>query len=109
MNSSTNNLLPILVFLRKTQENNSSIGTPLALSQPDPLDVTGSWDKASLFALWTGVSSGTGLFRDVVVASTVSMCVSGLCFRTHVSWTSSDGQRGWNAVESVVSASYFVA
>jgi hypothetical protein len=24
-------------------------------------DVTGSWDKASLYALWTGVSSGTGL------------------------------------------------
>jgi hypothetical protein len=38
-------------------------------------DVTGSWDKASLYALWTGVSSGTGLFRDVVVASAVSVCV----------------------------------
>jgi hypothetical protein len=25
-------------------------------------DVTGSWDRASLYALWTGVSSGTGLF-----------------------------------------------
>ena len=24
--------------------------------------VTSSWDKASLYALWTGVSSGTGLF-----------------------------------------------
>jgi hypothetical protein len=24
-------------------------------------DVTGSWDKASLYALWTGVSFGTGL------------------------------------------------
>jgi hypothetical protein len=24
-------------------------------------DVTSSWDKASLYALWTGVSSGTGL------------------------------------------------
>jgi hypothetical protein len=23
--------------------------------------VTGSWDKASVYALWTGVSSGTGL------------------------------------------------
>jgi hypothetical protein len=44
-------------------------------------DVTGSWDKASLYALWTGVSSGTGLFRDVVVASTVSVCVSDSCFR----------------------------
>jgi hypothetical protein len=57
-------------------------------------DVTGSWDKASLYALWTGVSSGTSLIRDVVVASTVSVCVSGLMFRTCVSWTSSDGQRG---------------
>ena len=48
-------------------------------------DVTGSWDRASLYALWTGVSSGTGLIRDVVVASTVSacvfrICVSDLCF-----------------------------
>jgi hypothetical protein len=48
-------------------------------------DVTGSWDKASSYALWTGVSSGTGLIRDVVVASTVSVCVfwtcvSDLCF-----------------------------
>jgi hypothetical protein len=24
-------------------------------------DVTSSWDEASLYALWTGVSSGTGL------------------------------------------------
>jgi hypothetical protein len=54
-------------------------------------DVTGSWDKASLYALWTGVSSGTGLIRDMVVASAVSVCV---CFRLCVSWTSSDGQRG---------------
>jgi hypothetical protein len=30
-------------------------------------DVTGSWDRASSYALWTGVSSGTSLFRDVVV------------------------------------------
>jgi hypothetical protein len=44
-------------------------------------DVTGSWDKASLYALWTGASSGTGLFRDVVVALTVSVCVfQVLCF-----------------------------
>jgi hypothetical protein len=43
--------------------------------------VTGSWDKASVYALWTGVSSGTGLIRDVVVASAVSVCVSDLCFR----------------------------
>jgi hypothetical protein len=57
-------------------------------------DVTSSWDRASLYTLWTGVSSGTGLFRDVVVASAVSVCVSDLCFRTRVSWTSSDGQRG---------------
>jgi hypothetical protein len=42
--------------------------------------VTGSWDKASLYALWTRVSSGTGLIRDVVVASAVSVCVSDLCF-----------------------------
>jgi hypothetical protein len=41
--------------------------------------VTGSWDKASLYALWTGVSSGTGLVRDVVVASTVSVCVFRIC------------------------------
>ena len=38
-------------------------------------DVTGSWDRASLYALWTGVSSGTGLFRNMVVASAVSVCV----------------------------------
>jgi hypothetical protein len=44
-------------------------------------DVTGSWDKASVYTLWTGVSSGTGLIRDVVVASAVSVCVSDLCFR----------------------------
>jgi len=44
-------------------------------------DVTGSWDKASLYTLWTGVSSGTGLFRDMVVASAVSVCVfQVLCF-----------------------------
>ena len=72
-------------------------------------DVTGSWDKASLYTLWTGVSSGTGLFRDVVVASAVSEYVSDSCFRTCVSRISSDGQRGWNAVELAVSASYFVA
>ena len=30
-------------------------------------DVTGSWDRASSYTLWTRVSSGTGLFRDVVV------------------------------------------
>ena len=71
--------------------------------------VTGSWDKASLYALWTRVSSGTGLIRDVVVASTVSVCVSDSCFRSCVSRTSSDGQWGWNAVELAVSASYFVA
>ena len=45
------------------------------------LNVTGSWDRASSYALWTGVSSGTGLIRDMVVASTVSVCV----FRTRVS------------------------
>jgi hypothetical protein len=40
-------------------------------------DVTGSWDKASLYTLWTGVSSGTGLFHDMVVASAVKcLCVS---------------------------------
>jgi hypothetical protein len=73
-------------------------------------DVTGSWDKASSYALWTGVSSGTGLTRDVVVASAVSVCVCfGLAFQTCVSWTSSDGQQGWDAVELVVSAPYFVA
>ena len=38
-------------------------------------DVTGSWDRASLYALWTGVSSGTGLFHDMVVALAVSVCV----------------------------------
>jgi hypothetical protein len=38
-------------------------------------DVTGSWDEASLYALWTGASSGTGLFHDVVVALAVSVCV----------------------------------
>ena len=38
-------------------------------------DVTGSWDKASLYALWTRVSSGTGLFHSVVVALAVSICV----------------------------------
>ena len=38
-------------------------------------DVTGSWDKASLYVLWTRVSSGTGLFHDMVVASAVSVCV----------------------------------
>jgi hypothetical protein len=44
-------------------------------------DVTGSWDKASLYALWTGVSSGTSLFCDMVVASAVSVCVfQVLCF-----------------------------
>jgi hypothetical protein len=44
-------------------------------------DVTGSWDKASLYALWTGVSSGTSLFCDVVVASAGSVCVfQVLCF-----------------------------
>jgi hypothetical protein len=68
--------------------------------------VTGSWDKASLYTLWTGVSSGTGLFHDVVVASAV---IVDMCFRICVLWTSSDGQRGWNAVELVVSASYFMA
>jgi hypothetical protein len=36
-------------------------------------DVTGSWDKASLYALWTGVSSGTSLICDVVVALAVSV------------------------------------
>jgi hypothetical protein len=35
-------------------------------------DVTGFWDKASLYTLWTGVSFGTGLFCDMVVASAVS-------------------------------------
>jgi hypothetical protein len=35
-------------------------------------DVTGSWDKASSYALWTRVSSGTSLVRDVVVASAVT-------------------------------------
>jgi hypothetical protein len=45
------------------------------------MPVTSSWDKASLYALWTGVSSGTGLFRDVVVALAVSVCVfQVLCF-----------------------------
>ena len=44
-------------------------------------DVTGSWDRASLYTLWTGVSSGTGLFCDVVVALAVSVCVfQVLCF-----------------------------
>jgi hypothetical protein len=38
-------------------------------------DVTGSWDRASLYTLWTGVSSGTGLFCDAVVVSAVSVCV----------------------------------
>jgi hypothetical protein len=69
-------------------------------------DVTSSWDKASLYALWTRVSSGTSLFCDMVVASAVSIFE---CFRFCVPWTSSDGQRGWNTIESVVSASYFVA
>jgi hypothetical protein len=55
-------------------------------------DVTGSWDKASLHALWTRVSSETGLIRDVVVASTVSVCVfwtriSDLCFMDIFRWT----------------------
>ena len=44
-------------------------------------DVTGSWDEASLYALWTRVSSGTSLFRDVVVASAISAYVfQVLCF-----------------------------
>jgi hypothetical protein len=47
-------------------------------------DVTGSWDGASLYALWTGVSSGTGLICDMVVASAVSVCVSGLVFHGHL-------------------------
>ena len=42
---------------------------------PQIVLVTGSWDRASLYALWTGVSSGTSLIRDVVVASAVSIHV----------------------------------
>jgi hypothetical protein len=38
-------------------------------------DVTGFWDRASLYALWTGVSSGTGLICDVVVVLAVSIHV----------------------------------
>jgi hypothetical protein len=49
-----------------------SIQEGLYISQPClsmcTKGVTGSWDKASLYASWTGVSSGTGLVRDVVVA-----------------------------------------
>ena len=47
-------------------------------------DVTGSWDRASLYALWTGVSSGTGQFRNVAVASAVNVCVSGFVFHGHL-------------------------
>ena len=48
-------------------------------------DVTSSWDKASSYALWTGVSSGTGLIRNVVVASAVSVCVfQGFMFHGHL-------------------------
>jgi hypothetical protein len=48
-------------------------------------DVTGSWDKASLYALWTRVSSGTSLIHDVVVASAVSVCVfQGFVFHGHL-------------------------
>ena len=47
-------------------------------------DITGSWDKASLYTLWTGVSSGTGLFYDMVVALAVSVCVSGFVFYGHL-------------------------
>jgi hypothetical protein len=46
-------------------------------------DVTGSWDRASLYTLWTRVSSGTGLSRDMVVASAVSVCF-GLVFHGHL-------------------------
>ena len=53
--------------------------------------VTGSWDRASLYALWTGVSSGTGLFCDVVVALAVScLCVSGFVFHGHLLMDSGD-------------------
>ena len=31
--------------------------------------VTGSWDKASSYALWTGVSSGTGLVLYGLIGS----------------------------------------
>ena len=48
-------------------------------------DVTGSWDRASSYALWTGVSSGTSLIHDVVVASAVSVvCVSEFVFHGHL-------------------------
>jgi hypothetical protein len=44
-------------------------------------DVTSSGDRASLYALWTRVSSGIGLFCNVIVALAVSMHVSGyVCF-----------------------------
>jgi hypothetical protein len=48
-------------------------------------DVTGSWDEASLYASWTGVSSGIGLFHDVVVALAVKcLSVSGFVFHGHL-------------------------
>jgi hypothetical protein len=48
-------------------------------------DVTGSWNKASLYALWTGVSSGTGLVSWC--GSSIScqcLCVSGVVFHGHL-------------------------
>ena len=48
---------------------------PALLSWECCQSVTGSWDKASSYTLWTRISSGTGLFRDMVVASAVSVCV----------------------------------
>jgi hypothetical protein len=55
-------LLPEHLFACKTYLENN-------------LDVTGSWDKASLYTLWTGVSSETSLFCDMVVALAVIACV----------------------------------
>jgi hypothetical protein len=47
--------------------------------------VTSSWDRASLYALWTGVSSGTGPFCDMVVALAIKcLCVSGFVFHGHL-------------------------
>jgi hypothetical protein len=56
-----------------------------AFSCTTVLIVTGSWDEASLYASWTGVSSGTSLFRDIVVASAVSASVFQDCvFHGHL-------------------------